>query len=297
MNINWHEVPFVRLVIPLIVGIILSITLDTAIPYSWTVISLLTLVILLLFFKKRTFRNARLIPVLMGFWLLLFGYQHCFEYNELRTNDHFSHLLIKDNIKASSILLAQVSEIPTHDKWTKFQAIIHSKDSSLASGNLLIYLHRDSLSETLAYGDIISVNSYLNKVESPKNPYQFNYQSYLHYKNIHYQTFVSSEKKWMISERGQGNLFYSTIFNWRSKCLSILENNLSPESYSVGAALILGYREALTEEVQTAYADTGAIHVLAVSGLHVGIIAMILNYILGLFFRKRHKITIGVIQI
>ena len=280
---SWQEIPFVRLTLPFIIGIIASIYIDAFINGLWLILTLL--ISLSIFFKNsKSYQNRFFFGIFINLFLFFLGYQICFQYNELRSPLHFSNFIKKEK----TTLLVQLNEIPLNSKWVRAKTIVKSINQQPCDGNLLVYINRDSLSETLAYGDLIAINTYLNKVEPPKNPNQFDYQDYLHFNNIHYQTFVKAGS-WELVEQEQGNIFYTAIFKLRKHSLNTLEKYLSPNSYPVGAALILGYREALSQDIRDAYGDTGAIHVLAVSGLHVGIVTLILNFLLNLIPIKTRR--------
>jgi len=272
------------MLIPFILGIATAIFLDISFSFFWIIIVGLVLSILFFQYQKIPFHLQQLHGILVVLTIYLIGFQVCSHYNELNNQQHFSHQLNT----AKNTFVAQVDEIPIHGKWTKLKAKIQYLDTNAVTGNSIIYLKSDSISKELKYGDVIAINGYLNRVGAPKNPYQFDYQSYLHFQNIHYQSFAKQGDWELIAEK-QGNIFFAAIFNLRKKSLNSLKRHLSEDSYSIAAALVLGYREALTDEIQNAYADTGAIHVLAVSGLHVGIIAWILGFIMRLIFGKHFK--------
>ncbi|MGK0366836.1 MAG: competence protein ComEC, partial [Saprospiraceae bacterium] len=154
-----------------------------------------------------------------------------------------------------------------------------------ASGNILVYINRDSLSENLEYGDRVSVFGTVRKLTGAKNPNAFNFKDFQHYQNIHYQLFLK-ENEWKISEKNGGNPLFKFAFKQRREFLHILRKYLpDTESFSVGSALILGYKDEMDEEVRDAYAKTGAMHVLAVSGLHVGLIYLIIGFIFDKIMR------------
>ncbi len=285
MTINWHEIPFFRLVIPLILGIASAIYLDASIPYVWLFILTLTGLVIGFQIFKLPFHLRKINGISILVTLFLLGYQLAIDANQLRQAHHFSNFLAASS---KTTFIAQIEEIPIAGKWTKCKSTVQYLDSQSVCGDVILYIKTDSLSQTLQYGDVIAINGYLNKIPLPKNPNQFDYSAYLHFQNIHYQSFVA-ENSWSLIAKEQGNSFFTTLFHLRKNCLSKLKYYLSEESYSVGAALILGYREALTDDIQNAYADTGAIHVLAVSGLHVGIIALILKYLLGFMLGKNPK--------
>lgn len=73
-------------------------------------------------------------------------------------------------------------------------------------GKILIYLEKDSVSQTLKYGDIIVAKAIYNHVPSPSNPHQFDYQRYLSHSGIYHQTWLGSNDWQRIKKRtGQSN--------------------------------------------------------------------------------------------
>jgi len=210
------------------------------------------------------------------------GYLWCFHFNELQSEIHFNHHLSEENI-----LIGKISNTPKIGNYLKANLSTHQigiAPDSLKScdGNLLIYLKNDSTTQ-LNYGDIVAFKGRIQKVELPKNPHAFDYQRYLHFQNIHYQVFINKPEKWKVIANQQGDFIQKNTVEIRKYFLGILEKHLTtPNELAVGNALILGYKDDLDEEVRSAYAHTGALHVLAVSGLHVGLVAFFVNVLLGL---------------
>jgi competence protein ComEC len=171
-------------------------------------------------------------------------------------------------------------------EWIKLEVAVdligdNSESLRNVSGNALLYLARDSISELLKYGDIIATKAALTQVDGPENPESFDYQRYLHFKNIHHQAFIR-DGNWKLWQHNGGNWVYSKALEIQARFLATLRKHLkTPDEIAVGSALILGYHHEIPEEIQIAYAETGALHVLAVSGLHVAILFGIMNYILG----------------
>jgi competence protein ComEC len=109
-------------------------------------------------------------------------------------------------------------------------------------------------------------------VPAPKNPNTFDYQRFLHYKNIHYQSFSAVSKVQRLAQ-SRGHPCMQLAYNGRESCIQILRKYLATdEAFAVAAALILGYRDAVDADITTAYIDTGAMHLLAVSGMHIGLL-------------------------
>ncbi len=286
--LNWRETPFIRVLAVFIAGILLSFKFN----FNHTILMALPWVFVLLMFitKKwqRKFQYRWLFGFLGSCFLFLLGYQITYYHDERNAEDYIGHKIPEQ----PAFILGEVSDAPIKKgDWVRVvletKSIGTSKDSiSICSGNILLYIARDSASEAIAYGDIIYFNGKPENIKSTENPHSFNYKRYLHFQNIHHQAFVR-HGDWEILDSGHGNIFFSKAIVMQGLFLNTLRKHLTTEKeLAVGSALILGYRDEIPEEVQTAYSQTGAMHVLAVSGLHVGIIFIILN-----FFLKKIKIN------
>ncbi|RMG86621.1 MAG: ComEC family competence protein [Bacteroidetes bacterium] len=182
--------------------------------------------------------------------------------------------------------MGHIEGLPVRKNWVKAiiqtEGVAHSPDIEIpCSGKILAYFEPDSIALTLSHGDFVLLNSRVFRVDSVKNPNAFDYRRYLHYQNIHYQTFARKDD-WDLVEKDTSKTLSSAIIRLREKFIGILRQYLpSEQSFSVGSALILGYKDEISQDIRTAYADTGAMHVLAVSGLHVGIIYIIISFLLN----------------
>ncbi len=281
--INWREIPFIRLLASFIAGILLSIHFNYKIPGA-TILGILLFSSLLIIGHLRGYYRYRWIfGTAINLLLALASYWLTWNLNELNHPTHFSYIAPS----AESLMVGIVTEAPIKkENWIKIQ--IHTEGIGASadelrpcSGNLLLFLQRDSVAEQVEYGDMLVFHSRPSLVEPPKNPHSFDYSRFLHFQNIHYQAFVR-EGSWQILSGGHGNPIYAAAIHWQRHFLKTLEKHLDDEKVlAVGSALILGYRDEMPEEIRTSYTQTGAMHVLAVSGLHVGIVAMLLNFFLN----------------
>lgn len=159
-------------------------------------------------------------------------------------------------------------------------------DSITAAGRALFYFKKDSMSEELKYGQLLAVNSRLQRVENQGNPNEFNYKRYLRFHGISNRGYVKSSHYQLLSEPGPA--VKGWLFTVRRILIEKLENaGLGESELAVASALILGYRSDLDKELMSAYAGAGATHVLAVSGLHVGIVYVILNFLFKFLDKKQ----------
>lgn len=150
---------------------------------------------------------------------------------------------------------------------------------------IIAYFRKDSSTNELKTGDILMVHSVLNEIEEPKNPYEFNYQRWMQHRGITLVTFLSGAS-WQKIGRKRG--FASFISDLRHQIIEIYaRSGIGDDELAVLSALTLGQREGLPDEIKESFATAGAMHVLAVSGLHVGIIYVVINALL--IFMKRFK--------
>ncbi|MBK9015336.1 MAG: ComEC family competence protein [Saprospiraceae bacterium] len=285
--LNWREIPFVRLLLPFLVGILLAIQFNLPIP-GLPLVFVALVVLQLLSQKLRGLYRYRWLPgLLLSTALLVLGYGVTWQHNELNHASHFSKVEPPDD---GMVLVGEVADAPVRkENWVKIELGISATGPTTdslepATGSLLLYLQRDSAAESLAYGDQLVISGKASTVEPPDNPHAFDYGRYLHFQNIHYQAFVKNGSWGLVKKRDWFSP-YGTAISLQNQFTETLRKHLKTENeFAVGAALIFGYRSEVPEEVLTAYSQTGAMHILAVSGMHVGILFLILN-----FFFKRVK--------
>lgn len=281
--LNWREIPFVRLLAAFIAGILLSIHFNHEIPGAVTIVIALFLLTLAAKQVRGLYRRRWLFGMGLNLLLALSGYLVTWHHHELNHASHFSNMVQSP----SDVVVGIISEAPVRkEDWVKIELRARGAGPSAehlksCTGNLLLYLQRDSATDQVEYGDLLAFQGNITLVTPPMNPHAFDYARFLHFQNIHYQSFVR-EGKWQVLSGGHGNPVYAAAIRWQRHFLKTLQKHLDdPLVLAVGSALILGYRDEMPEEILTSYAETGAMHVLAVSGLHVGIVAMLLNFFLG----------------
>lgn len=160
----------------------------------------------------------------------------------------------------------------------------------LTKGKAMLYLQKDTLSSQLRRNDLLLVYTKFEKPSVQGNPEEFDFGKYLFRKGFGATAYVSS-KNWR--KVGQNAQF--SVKNLAEDCRSYLLDiykkcHISDNEFGILAALTLGYKDALTPELRESFSTTGAMHVLAVSGLHVGIIYMILGLLFGFLRKSRRQV-------
>ncbi len=279
---NWRPYPFIRLLLPFLIGILLANRGAHLLQqYSW-VLPLLLLLTWSFDFWQRNRRSSLGFSLTIHLFLIVFGSWLTIQHNEQNQPQHFKNCLSEENLIQVQITAMPIVEDRIKLRTRVLQIGTQLADLKTANGNLWLYLDHKIPSQSLQYGDQLLIKTKLRPVPPPQNPQAFDYAHFMHLKNIHYQAFVEAHA-WQLSTHTRGNALLATAYNLREHFLKVLKKHLTTEQeFAVGAALILGYKAAITDELSAAYASTGAMHVLAVSGLHVGLFYLILSFLLNL---------------
>lgn len=285
----WHQYPFIRLIIPFIIGIFIAIHADQFhhFPFYILLSIFLSYLLILFFLKKKIHYRYRWISgIFIFFFLSLAGY----EITLLRT-PKFNPTNITNISTKSNLYLIQLTE-PISERQQSFKIVAKSikfKDSlqwKNSTGKLIIYFEKDSLVKNITCGDQIIINSNINEISPPMNPGEFNYKKYLSNRGIYNQGYVKTGN-WEILDRNKGNPIKAAGLKLRNTFLGILAgNDIKGKEFAVASAILLGLDDYLDADQQKEFAGAGAMHILCVSGLHVGIIYVILSSLL-LFLDKR----------
>ena len=135
--------------------------------------------------------------------------------------------------------------------------------------------------ENLSYGDRIVARCLLRSPPGERNPGEFDYRKYLASQNIHAVASVATSGQALILSRGEGALLLKYLVYPARRCIiDFIDSSLTGQQAALLKALLVGARGDIDNDLRNDFADVGVIHVLAVSGLHVG---FILIGLIGLF--------------
>ena len=275
----FHQTPFFRLLLPFIAGIVIGF--GFAIPAEGCVsVCVLSLMVLFVLVRKRKQIVPRRWGWIYGVFLNLFLFVAGVCNASLQSSTPVEET-------EQGVWLAVVREPPAERvNSIRVTALVRANvadDASTVYKELaMVYFRKDSLSRRIRQGDLLVMDAALNPVTNAGNPYEFDYRRYLSGKHISRSAFVESGNWQKLDSYAQGPLlnFSNRI---RNHLLDILKcAGLTGNELSVASALVLGYKADLDDELRKAYSASGAMHVLAVSGLHMGIVYLILNTLLKL---------------
>lgn len=294
--VNWREIPFVRLCLPLAAGTLSAAWAPAGIQEALFLAGLTVCcagALLATGAGRLPYARRWVFGLVLNLALLGLGRLLGFLADERQVQDHFGARLLEENLVRAEVIQIQ----PRGERLRlllKVNAIgEQAGDVRPARGRLMAYLPVDADARHIGIGDVLLFRAAVAPLAEPKNPKAFDYRRYLHFKNIHFQCFLR-DGDWHIASRAAAPSFARYTDAARRYCIEVLRRHLpTPNEFGVATALVLGYRDETPESLRDAYAATGATHVLAVSGLHVGIVQMVITFLLQ-FWRgkgREHKMA------
>ncbi len=289
MNV-WNQAPIVRLIIPLIAGILAAVYFPFQFEYGILIVGLLAVIISALILIPKlnfSYKQSSWFGIVITVFLFVMAYQLTILKTEKFASDHFSKFTDSTEYVYGRLAEPYLEKAKSLKAVVKILAVRKGNTWQKTSGRAMIYFKKDVHSLKLDYGDEIIMKADFKKIPAPQNPGEFNYQSFLAFHNVFEQAYIK-EGSWVFSGNNGGNSLMHYSISLRNSLLKTLTaNHLQGDEFSVGAALLLGYTDKLDAEIISAYSSTGALHVLSVSGLHVAIIYIVFSWLL--FFMDKIK--------
>jgi competence protein ComEC len=225
--------------------------------------------------------------ILMGMWV----YQM---HKPLNHSGHYTHNISLDEEQLVQLKIKSTLRPDLFNK--KYVAEIQYADGVKVSGKVLLLVTKEINQEHYQVGDLVLTYTNFQDLPSPKNPYQFDYAAYLNKQGIYHQfqlrdSLLIQHFKGTPGLRGKAANFRDNINR------ELIKNGFEGDPLALINALLLGQRQELSPQVYSDFAAAGAVHILAVSGLHVGIILLILKFVFKPMERWRRGKTVKVITI
>lgn len=153
-----------------------------------------------------------------------------------------------------------------------------------------------SLSKKISYGDEVKVRGILKEPENFETDIgkEFDYKGYLSNKNIYY---IIDDAGIEILSKGNGSKLISILYKFRESFIKNIEKVLVSPQSDLASGLVLGVRGGFDKETRDNFIKTGTIHIIALSGYNVTIVAENLMKIFGYVFRQNVSIFFGIFSI
>ena len=269
--------PLIRIVCIYIIGIGIAELIQMSginLFYLLAALAIPVPLIILVILKKRTLNFIYGGTILYFLFLIaaIINYQLSSQYDKLPSGKmYYSGIVVNSPL--------------SKNKSTQIDCEIKSMKTN--EGNIRLnekvrlYLEPDTTRHLPSIGDSLIFYGQLSKIRNPGNPGEFDYSGYMKHLGIHYSGYI---KKADYSFGGNSGLYKIRRFSsyLQNRLIAYFEHyNIRNDELAVLSALTAGNRTYLDQDLRESYAAVGAMHILAVSGLHVGILYLLLTLIFG----------------
>ncbi|TMI65698.1 MAG: ComEC family competence protein [Bacteroidetes bacterium] len=274
----WKNAPFIRFLIPLMTGIVLQWHLQIQLIVLWIVCGI-SLTILTSFFLLPFFQRYKLSAISgLAITVLFISVGGLLAwYKDIRHDENWFGRYYSNRVA----LVLTLQENPV-EKTKSYKAnasvdfILNDDTSIKTSGSLIIYFKKDSAANKLNYGSQFILKKSLQEIKNAGNPGGFDYKRYSLFQGITHQAYLK-ENDFVLLPGENKTRFKEFIFSTREKILNILRANIKGEKeLGLAEALLIGYKDDLDKTLVQSYSNTGVVHVIAISGLHLGLIYWLL---------------------
>ncbi|MDR2956435.1 MAG: competence protein ComEC family protein [Prevotella sp.] len=270
------KMPFLFFLLSLLVGILIQYFLKI---YNWSIafilVGILAMLISYLIPEDRQFK-----------WRWLFGVGVCLfiiGVGIISTTVRQDKSAYEFSDKKEIVKGVVTDTHQEKSKTTAYKVYLPEKDKQI-----VCYIQRDSLDnrrispgeEFLFYGEI-------QPFRNMGNPDDFDYVRYMYNQGFVGSVYLSARDYQYTGEISES--FRYTALRCRQYILDFYQSlGFEEDEYAILSALTLGYKEALTDDLTQSFRTTGTVHVLSLSGLHVGVIYLMISFILS-FIRRGSK--------
>ncbi len=272
---DFKQIPFVRILIPYIAGLIAVSVFPEhffRLLLSFIVLSILLVCIRISSLLPDYFRIISGIILFNGFFICgLLSLSLAIEHHSFPDRKISVCGIVKNKPEAKENTIqidCSVQEYSDQDKIVE------------ANENVRLYVSTEALFQIPHIGDSICFTAKLQPLKNRGNPKEFDFVSYMRNLKIHYSGYVLYDDVHFggKSEKYKVRRLASSI--QRKIIARFSDYSIKDDELAILSALAAGNRKFLGDEIKSKYAIAGAMHVLAVSGLHVGILFLFLNFIL-----------------
>lgn len=274
-----YQFPIVRITLCLIAGIFSAFYIRPSLTIAFLALGISLLVCGYAFYKSnKTFTPNSSFGMALYLVFFSIGITTTLLHDESLHQNHYTQS--ESNFdKDQNIQLIIREKLKNSSKYNRYFAEVVSIENQGTCGKILLNIKKDSIETTLSVGNQLLVYDQLQKHFKPNNPNQFDYGKYLEIKGVHAQIYTDPTAVKIGSKIEKGITFYTA--NFRNTIIqNLAKSGFKKEELAVVTALILGQQQDISPEVLRDYQYAGAVHILSVSGLHVGFILLFISFLL-----------------
>lgn len=252
---------------------------------DWMLFTFMLLIVVFSIINYNYLKSASLTYLLLSGFIISFGafVMHDGESGLKALNEEF----LKNE---ELVFVGEVSSDPSQKNGQlRFQLKeVHKLSGNTSNWELIndqLIVNAKGAENPLKYGDQVVLKGRLSKIKNKGNPGEFDYALFMRKKGVEYQVYTESKKLKKIGESEW------SIFVWadrtRDKMIRLIDGSVREQEAPIAKAILLGYKNDIDNETRNHYAASGASHILAVSGMHVGILVLIISMVNKLWARTQ----------
>jgi len=286
----WKQAPFIRVLLPFLTGIVIGWYLQpSARLETISLIGALSISVKSLFGQSFTTYRLRLIYgiAFMIVWIAL-GALVTWE-KDIRNNTEWVGRKYQQGDTIQVVLAEPLVERMNSQKAQASVIALRKADRAIpCAGNVIVYFNKDSL-PVLDCGSQLIFSKPLLTIANNANPGGFDYQRYTLFEGITHEVFLKKDNFATLPGRRQ-NLIGSVLFPVREKILSVLRHYIrNKKTCGLAEALLIGYKDDLDKNLVQSYTNTGVVHIVAISGMHIALIYWLLDLVCSPLKKIKHS--------
>lgn len=286
----WHYAPFLRFLAPLMAGIIAQWYLQFSFSFLLLADCLAISLIIFYFFlsEKRKYQFQGINGISIHLFIFMTG--SCLVWiNDIRHNKEWIGKYPGEKKFVTLRLLEPLVEKQNSFKaLADVQIVAIKNQTKKATGKVIIYFKKDSAVQKLSYGSQIASGKLLQEIKNPGNPGSFNYKQYCLMQDITHQVYFG-DKDFIILPMKNKNTLKAFLFFIRESVVGTIKKFIPGErEQGLAEALLIGYKDDLDKNLVESYSNTGVVHIIAISGLHLGLIYWLLLLLTKPIKKKKH---------
>jgi competence protein ComEC len=209
--------------------------------------------------------------------------------NPQRNPNHFSHFLKKS--QSCSLVVTLESQLRTSTTRTRYVAEVYQWNGQKTVGKIVVGFPKNKQNYTI--GGLYGITGVFLPLQPAVNPGQFDYSAYLKNKHWYGQLLVSNSKSLAPPQKS----ISSIADGIRQTVHQRLKKHLNESDLALVMALILGQQQDMNADLIQAYQKAGAVHILSVSGLHVGFVLIFIQTLLKPFPNTRRYRRVKIVMV
>ncbi|MBO9591827.1 MAG: ComEC family competence protein [Niabella sp.] len=282
--------PFIKLLLPFSGGIILY--MYCPITVAGCVTGFLVSVSTVLFFRTvRGYRRLKLqwIEALLIAAVLVFLGMLIAACKDVRMRgDWFRHRYRPGMYFGVTLLEQPVEKNRSYKAEAAIRHLLTHDSVIPVSGRIIIYFKKEQEVGRLAAGDQLIFKKEPQEIRNSGNPGSFDYKRYAFMNGVTHQVYLTQNEVSAVPATEKESGLWLRLYRLRATILNILKRNIhGAKEQGLAEALLIGYRDDLDKDLLQSYNDTGVVHVIAVSGMHLGLIYWLLDLLLSPLRKKR----------